>query len=111
MSGALCALWIGLVSLATVCLVISCPSLTAVSSLKRAIPSRLVSSDYSQLNLEASAASQDGALAALFQLAIRWEHPPSLSMAGGVRAPHVLHLNSKSSARPPLAVSTAVEKA
>ena len=110
MSGFLCALWIGLVSLATVWAVRPCPSLAAFSAVEGATPSWFFLSDYSLLNFEISAASQDGAHAAFFQLAVRWEFPPSPIMAGRVRAPHILLVNSRSCAQPALAVRAAVER-
>lgn len=62
MSGELCALWFGLVSLATVCLVRLLPSLAPSSAVEGAIPSRPFLSDPSPLNFEVSAASPGGAM-------------------------------------------------
>ena len=109
MSGALCALWIGLVSIATVCSIGPCPSLAAFLMGEGAIPSWLFRSNLSQLNFERWAASPGGAPAALFQLAVRWGYPPSSIMAGRVRAPHTPLLNSESSARQPWTICAVVE--
>lgn len=109
MSGALCALWIGLVSIATACLVKSCPSLAPFLRAEGATPSWLFLSDHSLLNFEGSAASQGWVYATPFQLAVRWENAPSPIMPGGVRAPHILLQNSLSSMQSTMAARVVVE--
>ena len=75
MSGELCALWFGVVSLAAVCLIRRCVSLAAFSVVGGATPLWFFLSDDSPLNFEVLAASRHGAHAALFQLGVRWEYP------------------------------------
>lgn len=107
MSGELCALWFGLVSVATVCLVRVCLSPAA----EGAIPWWPFLSNPSPLNLEVSAASPGGAYAALFQLADRWEYPPAPSAVWRVRAPRIRPFSSISSAGPSSAVRATVKDA
>jgi hypothetical protein len=107
MSGELCALSFGLVSLATVCLVRVRLSLAA----EGAIPLWPFFSDLSPSNVEGSTASPGGAYAALFQLAVRWEYPPPPFTAWGVRAPCIRLLSSIFSAKPSRAVHATVKNA
>lgn len=90
MSGELCALWIGLVSLATACAVRLRLLLVGFSAVEGATPSRAFLPDDSPLNFEILAASRHGAHATLLQLDLRWEYPPTPATAGGVRAPQIL---------------------
>jgi hypothetical protein len=110
MSGELCALWFGLVSLAAVCLMRRSRSLAAFFAVGGAIPSCFFLRDQSPLIFERSAASRHGAHAALFQIAIRWDCPPFRIMAGGVRAPRIRLINSRSSNQPDLGVRGGVER-
>jgi hypothetical protein len=108
MSGELCALWIGLVSLATACAVRLCLPLAGFAAVEGATPSWFFLSDDSPLNFEVLAASRHGAHAALFQLGVRWESPDS---GRGWRSARLAHssFNSRSFARPALAERAAVE--